>query len=60
MTKHLKIMVHYMCILGVILVLQGCIHLQYLSEKKRLFTEIKHVLFREISVFLMFIFLHKL
>ena len=59
-TKQPKIMVHSMCILGVILVFQVCIHMQYLWGKNWLFTEIKHVLFNEISVFLMYIFLHKL
>ena len=49
-----------MCILAVILVFQACIHMQYLWGKNWLFTEIKHVLFSEISVFLMYIFLHKL
>ena len=59
MTKQLKITVYPMCILGVILVFQGCMYLQYLWEKSLLFTEINHVLFRAISVFLMYILLHK-
>ena len=59
MAKQPKIMVHSMCILGVISVFQVCIHIVICGENW-LFTEIKHVLFSEISVFLMYIFLHKL
>ena len=60
MAEQLKITVHYMCILGVILDFYGCMYLRYLWEKNRLFTEIKRTFFREISVFLLYIFLHKL
>ena len=59
MTKQLQIIVYCMCILGVMLIFKG-VFICNICGKNWLFTEIKHVLFSEISVFLRYIFLHKL
>ena len=60
MTKQLEIAVPYMCILGVILVFSRVYVFAIFVKINGLFTELKFKKFREISAFLMYIFIHKL
>ena len=58
MTNLLKIAVNYMCILGGNLGFSRVYLCAIVVPKTWLFTRIKHVLIREISVYLMYILLH--